>query len=365
MNVFYVMDYISDVACDSEAIDACLGKAKETGGETQIVFSGKDFFIDRAICIPSDTEILIDGCSVQQRNYVYDNIFRGDNLLIDDSNPYGAPLDVLPLKNIKITGKNGARLIGPSKNRVSYHKVLKEYQPMVGDFWGYRTHMISLSFCEGFEISGLSLSQTMGWAVSFDACSEGSVHDIDIRSDVKNGDGIDFRSGCHHCKAENITGFTSDDTVACTALSRGSRFEQYPAKNYLVPSEPYNASHTEIDGSIHDIEIKNIKTGGYHHGAICLSAWGNKVYNISISDFYETDEGKRESTVKIYTGYGDEYKNGDIHHVKLDNIHSRIAKYAVQVMCDVEHLEAENIFSNNDNKSEQKSDSLPRKAAEK
>ncbi len=56
-----------------------------------------------------------------------------------------------------------------------------------------------------------------------------------------------------------------------------------------------------------------------------MSAWGNKVYNISIDNVNEADNGSRESTVKVYTGYGDEYNVGDIHNISISNIASRIA----------------------------------------
>ena len=161
---------------------------------------------------------------------------------------------------------------------------------------------------------------------------------------MKNGDGIDFRSGCNHCVVENITGFTSDDTVACTALSRGRTNE--PLSKYLSVFEPYNSSHENIDGSIHHIKIRNILTGGYHHGVICLSAYGNQLYDIDISNVKETNEGGREATVKVYTGYGDGYVKGDIHDIKISNVTSEKAKYALMVDCEAENLTAENIVQN-------------------
>ena len=188
------------------------------------------------------------------------------------------------------------------------------------------------------------LRQTMCWAVCFDNCQGCYVHDMDIRSTVKNGDGIDFRSGCNHCVVENITGFTSDDTVACTALSCDKR--EHPPK-YLAPNEPYNSSHENIDGSIHHIRINNVLTGGFHHGVICLSAYGNQVHDIEISKVKETNEGGREATVKIYTGYGDGYNAGDIHDIKVNDVISEKAKYALMVNCELENLISENIVQRN------------------
>ena len=344
-STFYVRDYISGSASDSEAIERCFADAKKEAGEITVVFDSKDFLIDRAILVPSDTRIIIDNCTIKQNDYVYDNVFRGDNLIVSGIDPYGVPIDVTPIHNIKIIGKGDAKIIGTDKPRIGYHPFFKEYQAMIGDFWGWRTLMFSFSFGAGIEIGGLKLRQTMCWAICFDYCSECYVHDIDIRSDVKNGDGIDFRSGCHHCVVENITGFTSDDTVACTALSKGKT--ERTLSKYLSPLEPYNASHENIDGSIHHITIRNILTGGYHHGVICLCANGNKLHDIEISNVNETEEGGRSATVMVYTGYGSGYNAGDIHDIKIDGVTSQKAKSAVWIQCETKNLCVGNVVQNN------------------
>lgn len=343
--IFYVKDFLADAKNDSEAIESCFAAAKNITKNKTVVFDGKDYFIDRAILLPCDTTVIVDNCTIKQNDYVFDNIFRGDNLILNGIDPYGVPVDVLPIQNIKIIGKGEARLVGTDKPKTGYHPFFGEYQTMTGDFWGWRTLMISLSACDGFEMSGLALRQTMCWAISFDYCQNCYVHDIDIRSDVKNGDGIDFRSGCHHCTVENITGSTFDDTVACTALSRG-KYKKLPAK-YLSTLEPYNASHENIDGNIHHIKINNILTGGFHHGVICLAAHGNQVHDIEISNVKESGEGRREATVKVYTGYGDGYRAGDIHDIRINNVVSKKATYAVMVKCEAENLTAENIVQEN------------------
>ena len=346
---FYVKDYLKEAKSDSDAIEFCLADAEKTEGEKTVVFDGKDYMIDRAILVPSGTSIIVDNCIIKQSDYVFDNVFRGNNLIVNGIDPYGRPIDVTPIHNIKIIGKGDAKIVGTDKPQTGYHPFFKEYQTMTGDFWGWRTHMFSFSFGVGIEIAGLKIRQTMCWAISFDNCQKCHVHDIDIRSNVKNGDGIDFRSGCNHCVVENITGFTSDDTVACTALSRG-KIEKVLSR-YLSFSEPYNCSHENIDTSIHHITIRNILTGGYHHGVICLSAYGNQLYDIDISNIKETTEGGREATVKVYTGYGEGYVKGDIHDIKINNVVSENAKYALMVACEAENLTFENVVQNNsDNK---------------
>ena len=80
---------------------------------------------------------------------------------------------------------------------------------------------------------------------------------------------------------------------------------------------------------------------------ICLAANGNKVYDIDINNVFETDNGDREATVKIYTGYGSGYQKGDIHNVRVSNVVSKKAKYSVMVACETENLSFENIEQKN------------------
>lgn len=345
---FYVKDFLKNAKTDSDAIELCFAAAKEVTGTKTIIFDGKDYFIDRAILLPSDTHVIIDNCTIKQTDLVFDNVFRGDNLIINGANPYGPPVDVTPIQNIKIIGKGNAKVIGTDKPQTGYHPFFKEYQQMTGDFWGWRTIMFSFSYAVNIEIAGLQLRQTMCWAICFDNCQHCYIHDLDIFSRVKNGDGIDFRSGCNHCVVENITGSTEDDTVACTALATGKW--NRPLCRYLAPLEPFNSSHDEFDGSIHHITIKNIFTGGRNHGIICLSAFGNQVYDIDISNVVEPEtDGGREATVKVYTGYGDGYNAGDIHDIRISNIVSKKSDYTVMVKCNAENLTIENIEQHNPN----------------
>jgi polygalacturonase len=343
--IFYVNDFLKPSKTDSEAIEDCFYAAENISDTKIIIFNAKDYCIDRAILVPSNTHIIIDNCTIKQNDNVFDNVFRGNNIIVNEIEPYDTPIDVTPIHNIKIIGKGNAKIVGTDKPRIGYHPFFKDHQQMVGDFWGWRTHMFSFSLCNNFELSSLHLLQTMGWAVSFDNCENCNVNNLYIRSNVKNGDGINFRSGCNNCAVDNISGFTSDDTIACTALSRGK--QERALTKYLYISEPYNSSHENIDTSIHHIKINNIFTGGHHHGVICLSAYGNKVHDIDISNIIESREGQRQATVKIYTGYGDGYNAGDINNIKINNVTSEISEYSIMIDCKAEDLEINNIVQNN------------------
>ncbi len=342
-NCFYVYDYLdSNSESDDEAIERCFSEALKYESRT-IIFDRKTWIIEKAILISSNTKIIINNCTIKQADETFDNVFRGDNLLIDENNPYGCPLDCKAISNIKIIGLGKAIISGPEKNRRGFHRVLNEEQEMVGDFWGWRTLQISISNCCDVEISNLTFVKTRCWAISFDLCEKVYVHDLEFDSNVKNGDGIDFRSGCRNCVVENITGKTSDDTVACTALTSKPGF--LSQKNYLYPMEPTKCiiRRTPEEFDVSNITIKNISTTGAHHGVIVLAANGCKVHDILIDGFNEQDGEWREATIKIYTGYGSGYTPGDIHNITVKNVKSTYADYALYCNAQVRNVLLENI----------------------
>lgn len=350
---FYVYDYTKGGISDSEAIRNCFADAKKQKKRT-IVFDRKTWMIDEAILLPSDTTVIVDNCTIKQMDETFDNIFRGDNLVLDPENPYDCPIDVKELSNIKILGRGRAVLEGPEVNRVGYHTVLEEEQVMVGDFWGWRTHQISISLCKNFELGNLAILKTRGWAVSFDVSENLYIHDIEFFSRVKNGDGIDFRSGCHNCLVENITGETSDDTVACTALASREVLPAVTKSKYLYPSEPAHKMRKRVpeDYDISNVIVRSVCTQGSEHELICLAAQGCNVYNVLIENITEPENGTgwREAAVKVYTGYGNGYTPGDLHDITLKNIHATYSDCAAYCNAEVEDIVFKNITHKDNNK---------------
>ena len=346
-NIFYVKDYAKPNTTDSEAIRACFSEAEKAENRT-VIFDGRDYFIDEAIVLPSNTHVIIDNCTIKQKDEVFDNIFRGANLIINPEEPNGYPLDVLTIENVKIEGRGKARLIGTDVPKIGYHPGQNEYQKMVGDFWGWRTMMICFAKADNFEISGIELSKTMCWAITFEWSSNIYIHDVAIYSFCKNGDGIDFRSGCHHCRVENLTGYVTDDGVACTALSRGIRYT-YPNAKAVYPMTMAAGCVDGYSHDIHDIDVKNVCVGGLHHVMICLAANGDKVYNINIENLEEAEQGAKWSVLCLYTGYGDGYTAGDINNIHVNGVHSRNAKFAVELRADVRDIYVNNIVQDNPN----------------
>ncbi len=316
MSEFRVRDFQGLDSSDSLMIERCLQVSQETSGRI-IIFEGGEFLIDRAILLPSDTTVILDNCIIRQQDETFDNIFRGANLRINPAEPYGWPLEVQPLRNIKIIGRNGATIAGCRRNVRLFHPHFNEMQEAVGDFWGWRTFLICFSLTENLEIANLAIRDSRCWAISFDFCSNGYVHDLNFDTHCKNGDGVDLRLGCSHFRIENLTGHTLDDTVACTALNNPN-----PPPRYLYPLEPAKKFFDQGDlrrMDIHDVTIDNLQVSGECHAVICLASGNLQVYNVKIRNI--TDTACRQSpTVMVYTGYGDGYNPADLHDIQISEL---------------------------------------------
>lgn len=311
----------------SEAIQAALAAAREAPIRTAVVLDAQDWLVDRAVLLASDVELLIDGCTLKLADGVFDNIIRSAGIKPDSVDPHGSCQCVEPMRNIRIRGRNGAVIEGAEHPYTAANPKTGVVEPWVGDFFGWRTVGILLAGTHSYEISGFTMRKTHCWAISQEHCTHGYLHDISFDTCVKNGDGIDFRNGCSFCLVDHLTGTTSDDTVACTALG-AQRFT--PESKYVHPMQCSGLIFGIDNADVHDIAIRNIFTGGRHHAVICL-ATSPSVYNISIENVVEASPSCRESCVKIYTGYGSGYRKGNLRNIAVRNVTAHGAHSAVVV----------------------------------
>ena len=159
--MFFVKDYIQKGSSHSDAVERCMRARKAVRKRETVVFNGQNFRLDRAVLIPSDTEIIIDGCTVTQEDEVFDNIFRGDNLVIDPANPFGEPLEASAVENITIRAVNGGMIAGPEVRKKLFHPEFGEVQEAVGDFWGWRTFLICLSLLSRYTMDKSSTASLL------------------------------------------------------------------------------------------------------------------------------------------------------------------------------------------------------------
>ena len=348
MERLYIKDFLTQGGSDSEAIAACLRHWNTLPSKPELVFDGRNWFIDEAILLYDGMTVIIDGCAIRQNDEVFDNVFRSANFRVNPDDSHGLPLSIEPIRDVKILGRNGAEIVGCEKNRRGRHPHYKEESEMVYCRWGWRTLQIYLLRCDGFEIGGFTFEKLRSYAVSLEMCSDGYIHDLHFGFDShsENGDGVHFFPGCHHCRVEHITGYTSDDTVACTAFlytrhvrNRYNEETRYPLECSDLLLREFGPRALDV----HDIDISGVYTAGLQHTVICLAANGLQVYNITIRDVREGGEGEQGSAVKIYTGYGGGYNDGDLHDITVDGVTSRVSNYAVECNTKVRDVVLSNI----------------------
>jgi hypothetical protein len=351
-------DFKNSENTDNEAIEDMLSFSSIFENKTLII--DRNITINKAILLPSNTTVLLDGIIIKQADYSFDNVFRGANVPLTftgndeddfisatDKTPWISYLQQMPssieqIENIKIIGKNGAQIIGNDINATITHPTLGANQLLVGDYYGIRTNQFNFCYVKNIEISGLTFTQSRGWTVVFEMCSGIKVHDLDITTAVKNGDGIDLRLGCKNVQCYNITGSTADDLIACTCIPNPN--PSFPSGNYMfsysVTVNVYPQEEIE-DLYIENVSVTDIKWRGnpdYNsggHGMICLSAYGGKVQNISINKFSEISGGlTKEAVLKIYHGYGSGYTAGDLNNIRINELLCIKSDYAVMSNCE-------------------------------
>ena len=320
---------------DSEAIEAAQASRKDPAEPVTIVLDGRSWRIDRAIVLDSNTELLIDGCTLKLANGVFDNVIRIARLKPNPADPNGACLAMQPVHDVKVTGLHGAVVEGPDHPRVAPNPKTGVTESWLGDFFGWRTIGILAAGATRYEVGGLTMRKTQCWAISQEHCRSAYVHDLVFQTTVKNGDGIDFRNGCECGLVENISGHTSDDTVACTALDNtvlkvNARYI-WPMQAMGYPA-PARAMRTFTTSSF--------VTSPPREAATRSSAWQPRPRStdILIDGVHETAPSSREACVSIYTGYGTGYQPGNLHDIVVRNVSSLGAQYAVMVKADVQDV---------------------------
>ena len=319
----------------SEKISAALDFLKECNGGTILFKDNPTYLISEAICLPSNTKMVIDGCKIKLADNIFDNIIRSDNMEIDEANPNSYVKKLTPAGNIKIIGMNGAILEGADNFYEGINPKTGVKERWLGDYWGWRNFTLLFSHVDGFEISGLKVVKTHSWAIVLtNGCKKGHVRDIDFYTTVKNGDGISIIQGGSDILIENITGETSDDTIVFANFDE----TRWSHEGYVFPLLPVRYSDYSFGGDIHDIICRNVETSGIHHVLIILPSQP-KIYNIYCSNLSDglNNNGGKKRVVRIYGNgpYGQGFKPGNMHNIFMNGIYSNNAALALELLAPV------------------------------
>ncbi|MDR1717536.1 MAG: hypothetical protein LBS20_17005 [Prevotella sp.] len=317
----------------SEKISNALSFLKECDGGT-ILFKHDDvYLITEAIVLPSNTTMIVDGCKIKLADQIFDNIIRSGNLDIDEQNPNSYVKQLLPAKNIKIIGKNGAVIEGAENFYEGVNPKTGVREKWLGDYWGWRNFTILFSYVDGFEISGLKVQKTHSWGIVLtNGCKNGHVNNLELHTTVKNGDGVSIIQGGSDILIENITGETSDDSIILAAFDES----RWSNNKYVFPLLPVRYSDYSYGGDIHDITCRNIETSGIHHVMILLPSQP-KIYNIYCSNISDGPKGGKRKVMRIYGNgqYGQGFKPGNMYNIYMNDIISYKADIALEFLAPV------------------------------
>lgn len=333
----HVDDFTVSGQTDSQIIKNCLRFAQSFKHRT-IVFDRRDFHISESIMIPSDTTIIIDGVTVKQNDGVFDTMFRSDNMTMDANYPHGLAIDMTQCANIRIIGKNGAKISGCDNVNTS---IITNPDKDWGT-WGWKGILILITNCNNIEVAGLSLEKPHMWAVSFELCTNGYIHDLNFNTTEINMDGVDLRYGCKHFMIDTITGKTFDDSVALTCSAvRNRQNSDYPlGPNAVYPAQITQgliSDMTDDELAIEDVQVKNVLTGGSCRSAICYTNYGGIVRNCVFDTLEDAED--IDNRVAIFKAYGgNEYMAKSISNIRVNNIKSNNVYRPVQILCDVDDV---------------------------
>ena len=342
---------------DSVSIQNAIDKAIENGINKVIIprynkrSESFEWIIDSTVLLPDNIYLVLDNCYMRLADDVFCNMFANKNC----RTKIGATKEGTN-RNITIEGMGKAILDGGKYNGMAEFTYDKENGPHI-------TNNCTLLFSnvEGFVIKNLHFRNQRYWALDFVFCSNGKISDIDFLADhtyidedgnesyclsrdlprkgvkVQNADGIDIRSGCHDIIIENITGFTEDDTIALTALNKGSTLK------YMVDGR---------DTDIHNIIIRNLMCCSLCAIVRLLNQGGTKIYNVLIDgimdtskDFEGLDRGYSGVRIGDMEMYGDRHaKSDETYNIVIRNVFARTIA-PLNIVGEMSGVSADNIMS--------------------
>lgn len=314
----------------SERIESAISYLKLQGGGVlelgeNAIDSSRTWIIDRSIILPSNVTLYLNKSKLKMADGVFDTIIRNEGIIVNEIDPNDRASSLLKNDNIKIIGSGiGNSFIEGAD--VAYQginpNIGEELVDWVGDWYGWRTISILMANVDSFEMKGVSISKTKGYAVSLEnGCNNFLFDSIKITSDVKNGDGIDIRQGCSNGKIINIYGNVSDDLIALNTWGTGVN-RTLPDGNKMYDHQ-VGGREIEGNGDITDMLIKNIQGHSSTHLMIILSNGRGQITNIKGECILQTGEKtSAHQALSIYTGrgYGVPSLMGDISNIYIDGV---------------------------------------------
>ena len=250
------------------AIDAC-----PKGGVVRVP---QGVFLSGALYLKSDMtlEIAKGGVlkgSADPSDYLpfNRNRFEGWEMETHASLLNAGKLDRAGPANIRNLSIRGEGTISGGGGKLS-DAIMKKYPKRV-DGLRARGRLILLMNTENVEISGLKIEEPQCWTIHYIYSENVSLHGLDIRSDVHNGDGIDPDSS-NNSYIFNCSFDTGDD---CIAIKSGKNPEGNAVNRPTVGVRVFDCDFirghgisigSEMSGGVRDVLVEDCVAGPLLHG---------------------------------------------------------------------------------------------------
>ncbi len=296
------------------------------------------WLLDSAILVPGDSTLELDGCHIKLSDACRDNMIRSANCGPGTS-------EIEPISNIRIRGVGRVLLEGADRPRATGDAGKTLGERTYGTDAGvegatpngdWRNIGILMAYVEHFSIEKIAMKDSHCWGISLERCAHGLLRDIDFASTgrklidgveqtILNQDGIDLRLGCHDVLIENITGYSGDDLIACTAIPRALWRSGEYGSTMVSGAERRDGGSDDI----RQVTIRNVRgyCRGGHHIIRLLNSSGARLYDVIIDGLIDTSPSEMRCKAAVKIGdshYGDGVAPlGDTSRIIVNNVISR------------------------------------------
>lgn len=323
------------------------------------------WIVSEPIWLPSGATLVLDNCRLRMADGVFCNCIANSKAWAPDRKSPAAEEHDIRIVGIGDAVLDGGEFNGWGERTRPGGAFQEDVRAHVSSLPKSLVHNspIYLHNVRGFSISGIKIYHQRYWGICCSVCSEGEIRDIRFEADlswvsadgksrdpdrkpesydtlwVKNGDGIDLRSGCHDILIENIEGFTEDDTVALTNIPVG----RTATADAVAGADP----------DIHHVTIRNIRAWCWRSMNLVriLGVDGGKIHDVAINGVYEMrppDKDWRSGSAVQINDSRDEYRHnrhpetGDTRNISIANV-SSCSGAAIRVFEGVENLRIKNV----------------------
>ncbi|MDS7956785.1 MULTISPECIES: hypothetical protein [unclassified Acinetobacter] len=279
--------------------------------------------ITESLLLPDNCWIYINNSTLKKAAGVFDTMIRNEGI-VPSPNPFEPALELYPNENIWIFGNDKMLSVVEGNIDAPYTAVhpVKGGNPIpfIGDLFGWRTLSFLFANTKGHRVFNLSFKKTTCWANSNEhGCEDFKFHDLYFDTTVKNGDGVDVRMGCQDFEIYNISGTTSDDMIALTAIHRYA--VQHPWYEYVYPIQVGGYEDRGLGIDIKNGRIWNVRGKNSNGGIRLLWTGGSKMQFISVDDIADDQVGFKYYVVLVHTGqYGVPAIRGDSNNITINKV---------------------------------------------